>query len=65
MVLYVLQAGWWIDQTGNYSSAFYLSGLCLITSAVFVVLVDYLVQKREAIEMEANPQRSQGTGKFK
>lgn len=30
----------------DYSYAFYLSASCLIVSAVFVVLVDRLVQRR-------------------
>lgn len=32
----------------DYSYAFYLSGSCLVVSAVFVVLVDRFVQKRAA-----------------
>ncbi|GAA6218705.1 monocarboxylate transporter 13-like [Lates japonicus] len=43
-------AGWLVDQTNDYSSAFYLSGLCLVSSAVFVALVDRLVQRRHAVE---------------
>ncbi len=43
-------AGWLVDETNTYSSAFYLSGLCLISSGVFVVLVDRLVQRRKAVE---------------
>lgn len=40
-----------MDYTNNYSVAFYLSGVCLIVSAAFVVLVDRLVHKRrEAAE---------------
>ncbi|KAK7934362.1 hypothetical protein WMY93_005258 [Mugilogobius chulae] len=39
-------AGFWVDETGDYSGAFYLSGLCLISSVFFVILVDYLVQKK-------------------
>uniref|UniRef100_A0A8C6UL69 Major facilitator superfamily (MFS) profile domain-containing protein n=1 Tax=Neogobius melanostomus TaxID=47308 RepID=A0A8C6UL69_9GOBI len=31
-------AGFLVDQTGNYSAAFYLSGLCLISSAAFIIL---------------------------
>ncbi|XP_070689523.1 monocarboxylate transporter 13 [Pempheris klunzingeri] len=42
-------AGWLVDQTNHYSSAFYLSGLCLISSAMFVVLVDRLIQKRKDV----------------
>ncbi|CAN9512900.1 unnamed protein product [Ophioblennius macclurei] len=43
-------AGWLVDLTSDYSSAFYLSGLCLVFSAFFVVLVDRLVQRRRAAE---------------
>ncbi|KAI3372634.1 hypothetical protein L3Q82_023107 [Scortum barcoo] len=43
-------AGWLVDQTNDYSSAFYLSGLCFISSAVFVILVDRLTQGRKAME---------------
>lgn len=39
-----------MDHTGDYSAAFYLSGLCLTSSAAFVVLVDWLVQRRAAEE---------------
>ncbi|KAG7490058.1 hypothetical protein JOB18_026903 [Solea senegalensis] len=45
-------AGWLVDQSHDYSAAFYLSGLCLIASAVFVVLVDLLLQRRRAAERE-------------
>lgn len=47
-------AGWLVDETNDYSSAFYLSGLCLISSAVFVVLVDRLVQKRKGTEADSD-----------
>ncbi|XP_034450657.1 monocarboxylate transporter 13 [Hippoglossus hippoglossus] len=47
-------AGWLVDETNDYSAAFYLSGLCLISSAVFVVLVDLLVQRRKAAEAEVH-----------
>ncbi|XP_023276929.1 monocarboxylate transporter 13-like [Seriola lalandi dorsalis] len=47
-------AGWLVDETNDYSTAFYLSGLCLISSAVFVVLVDRLVQRRKAVEADAH-----------
>lgn len=43
-----------MDWTGNYSAAFYFSGLCLLSSAAFVVLVDCFVQKREANQMEVD-----------
>ncbi|XP_038559863.1 monocarboxylate transporter 13 [Micropterus salmoides] len=47
-------AGWLVDNTNDYSSAFYLSGLCLISSAVFVIQVDRLVQRREDVQAEGN-----------
>uniref|UniRef100_A0A3Q3GL03 Zgc:114041 n=1 Tax=Labrus bergylta TaxID=56723 RepID=A0A3Q3GL03_9LABR len=57
-------AGWLVDQTHDYSTAFYLSGLCLISSAVFVVLVDRLVQRRKVLEAEVdqvtNNEREEG-----
>lgn len=43
-------AGWLVDRMGTYSAAFYLSGFCLISSAVFVVVVDYLVQRKKDAE---------------
>ncbi|XP_029019909.1 monocarboxylate transporter 13 [Betta splendens] len=43
-------AGWLVDETDDYSAAFYLSGLCLISSVLFVVLVDRLLQRRKAKE---------------
>uniref|UniRef100_UPI0037E8C57E monocarboxylate transporter 13 n=1 Tax=Semicossyphus pulcher TaxID=241346 RepID=UPI0037E8C57E len=45
-------AGWLVDETNDYSSAFYLSGLCLISSAVFLVLADRLVERRKVLEVE-------------
>lgn len=42
-------AGWLVDQTDDYSSAFYLSGVCIISSTVFVALVDRLVQRRNSV----------------
>ncbi|XP_029961036.1 monocarboxylate transporter 13-like [Salarias fasciatus] len=45
-------AGWLVDLTSDYSCAFYLSGLCLVLSAFFVVLVDRLVQRRKAAEAQ-------------
>ncbi|XP_014897359.1 monocarboxylate transporter 13 [Poecilia latipinna] len=42
--------GWLVDQTNNFGAAFYLSGFCLVTSAVFVVVVDRLVQRRKSVE---------------
>nr|XP_046241343.1 monocarboxylate transporter 13 [Scatophagus argus]XP_046241344.1 monocarboxylate transporter 13 [Scatophagus argus] len=47
-------AGWLVDYTSDYSAAFYLSGLCLIFSAVFVVLVDHLIQRRKATQSQAH-----------
>ncbi|XP_029294962.1 monocarboxylate transporter 12 [Cottoperca gobio] len=47
-------AGWLVDQTNDYSAAFYLSGVCLITSAVFVVLVDRVIQRRTLVEAEVH-----------
>ncbi|TKS78423.1 Monocarboxylate transporter 12 [Collichthys lucidus] len=61
-------AGWLVDETNDYSTAFYLSGLCLISSAVFVVLVDRFVQKRKAAEAEGhqpNIQEDWEAGKVK
>ncbi|CAG5925034.1 unnamed protein product [Menidia menidia] len=59
--------GWLVDQTNDFSSAFYLSGFCLISSAVFVVLVDCLIQKRKAVENElcqgTFPEDDRETGK--
>ncbi|KAM3867657.1 monocarboxylate transporter 2 [Diretmus argenteus] len=54
-------AGWLVDQTGDYGSAFYMSGLCLVASGVFVVLADRLVGKRkapggDAVEATADPE---------
>lgn len=57
-----------MDETNDYSTAFYLSGLCLISSAVFVVLVDRFVQKRKAAEAEGhqpNIQEDWEAGKVK
>lgn len=45
-------AGWLVDTMEDYSSAFYLSGLCLILSAGFVALVDHLIQRREVRKKE-------------
>lgn len=43
-------AGWLVDQTNDYGAAFYLSGFCLISAAVFVVLVDRLVLRKKSAE---------------
>ncbi|XP_028270961.1 monocarboxylate transporter 13 [Parambassis ranga] len=51
-------AGWLVDQTNDYGAAFYLSGLCLVSSAVFVVLVDCLVQRRKSKAAEAEAHRA-------
>ncbi|KAM9858582.1 monocarboxylate transporter 12 [Aulostomus maculatus] len=56
-------AGWLVDQTKDFSAAFYLSGLCLISSAAFVVLVDLLLRKKKVVEGEAcQPKTSWRTG---
>uniref|UniRef100_A0A8C9YA00 Zgc:114041 n=1 Tax=Sander lucioperca TaxID=283035 RepID=A0A8C9YA00_SANLU len=47
-------AGWLVDQTNDYSAAFYLSGVCFILSTVFVALVDHLVQRRTLMEAEVH-----------
>ena len=67
-VSYSSCAGWLVDETGDYSAAFYLSGLCLISSAVFVVAVDRLVERRKAVEAEGHQainQEDRGVGKVK
>ncbi|XP_041855767.1 monocarboxylate transporter 13 [Melanotaenia boesemani] len=46
--------GWLVDKTNDYSSAFHLSGFCLISSGVFVLLVDRLVQRRKAVDAEVH-----------
>ncbi|XP_016356604.1 monocarboxylate transporter 13 [Sinocyclocheilus anshuiensis] len=40
-------AGWLVDWTHDFSASFYFSGLCLVLSGVFVVLVDRLVKKKK------------------
>ncbi|XP_071339736.1 monocarboxylate transporter 12 isoform X2 [Trachinotus anak] len=45
-------AGWLVDETNDCSAAFYFSGLCLVSSAVFVVLADRLVQRKKAVEAD-------------
>ncbi|TNN44068.1 Monocarboxylate transporter 7 [Liparis tanakae] len=59
-------AGWLVDQTDDYSSAFYLSGVCIISSTVFVTLVDRLVQRRNSVgakvHREVIPDDSEGGG---
>uniref|UniRef100_A0A8C2WBA1 Zgc:114041 n=2 Tax=Cyclopterus lumpus TaxID=8103 RepID=A0A8C2WBA1_CYCLU len=47
-------AGWLVDQTGDYSVAFYLSGVCMIFSMVFVALVDRLVQRRNSVNVQVH-----------
>lgn len=47
-------AGLLVDQTGDYRAAFYFSGVCLMSSAVFVALVDRLVQRRKDAEAEVH-----------
>ncbi|XP_067264049.1 monocarboxylate transporter 13 [Chanodichthys erythropterus] len=40
-------AGWLVDWTHDFSAAFYFSGICLVFSGVFVVLVDRMVEKKK------------------
>ncbi|KAF7660218.1 hypothetical protein LDENG_00286200 [Lucifuga dentata] len=49
-------AGWLVDHMDDYSAAFYLSGLCLVSSAAFVILVDCLVERRKATEEPSDPE---------
>ncbi|XP_028313570.1 monocarboxylate transporter 13 [Gouania willdenowi] len=44
-------AGWLVDETNDYRCAFYLSGICLLCSAVFVIIVDRLIQRRKAADL--------------
>ncbi|KAL6465477.1 hypothetical protein MHYP_G00256100 [Metynnis hypsauchen] len=45
-VLVVLPtAGWLVDWVDDFSAVFYLAGVCMILSAVFVVVVDRIVEK--------------------
>ncbi|KAM8885401.1 monocarboxylate transporter 13 isoform 2-T2 [Spinachia spinachia] len=53
-------AGWLVDRTGDYSAAFYLSGVCLLLSAVFVGLVDRLVQRRKSSEAKVHQEVTSG-----
>lgn len=46
-LLCICVTGWLVDWTHDFSASFYLSGLCLVLSAVFVVLVDRLVEKKK------------------
>uniref|UniRef100_A0A8C7YJT4 Monocarboxylate transporter 13 n=1 Tax=Oryzias sinensis TaxID=183150 RepID=A0A8C7YJT4_9TELE len=55
--------GWLVDHTDDYSSAFYLAGCCLISSAVFVLLVDRLVQRSKAVGEEVNKPEEPETAK--
>lgn len=54
-------AGWLVDETNNYSAAFYLSGLCLVSSAVFVCAVDCLLQRRKVLEAKVHQVTSNGS----
>lgn len=36
-----------MDWTHDFSAAFYFSGICLVLSGVFVVLVDRMVEKKK------------------
>ncbi|XP_068995197.1 monocarboxylate transporter 13 [Embiotoca jacksoni] len=58
-------AGWLVDHTNDYSAAFYLSGLCLVSSAVFVVLVDRLVQRRRGAADADSQQDDRERGQVK
>ncbi|XP_018601997.1 monocarboxylate transporter 13 [Scleropages formosus] len=51
-------AGWLVDRFGDFSSSFYLSGVCFIVSGIFVVLVDLLLQRKKAAgrEQGLNPE---------
>ncbi|XP_019907794.2 monocarboxylate transporter 2 isoform X2 [Esox lucius] len=46
-------AGWLVDLSSGYAACFYLSGLVLILSGVFVVLVDRLVERKIAATSES------------
>ncbi|XP_055056730.2 monocarboxylate transporter 13 isoform X2 [Misgurnus anguillicaudatus] len=46
-------AGWLVDWTNDFSAGFYLSGICLVLSSVFVVFVDRLVQKKKLFVKQA------------
>lgn len=43
-----LCTGWLVDLDKDFGACFYLSGLVLIISGVFVVLVDRLVERKKA-----------------
>ncbi|KAL7836641.1 hypothetical protein AOLI_G00279250 [Acnodon oligacanthus] len=38
-------AGWLVDWADDFSAVFYLAGICIILSAIFVVVVDRMVEK--------------------
>uniref|UniRef100_A0A3B1JCA9 Zgc:114041 n=1 Tax=Astyanax mexicanus TaxID=7994 RepID=A0A3B1JCA9_ASTMX len=40
-------AGWVADRFNDFSAAFYLAGFCIILSAIFVVVVDKLVENKK------------------
>ena len=48
VLILIFCAGWLVDEMKDFSAAFYLSGLCLVLSAVFVALVDYRIQRKGA-----------------
>ncbi|XP_062308032.1 monocarboxylate transporter 13 [Osmerus eperlanus] len=48
-------AGWLVDWTEGFDVSFYLSGISLIVSGVFVALVDHLVRKRDASSDDQEP----------
>uniref|UniRef100_A0A673M7N1 Zgc:114041 n=1 Tax=Sinocyclocheilus rhinocerous TaxID=307959 RepID=A0A673M7N1_9TELE len=46
-------AGWLVDWTHDFSASFYLSGLCLVLSGVFVVLVDRLTTDHPILKADS------------
>ncbi|KAF7687390.1 hypothetical protein HF521_014618 [Silurus meridionalis] len=59
-------SGWLVDWTGEFSTAFYPAGLCFILSAVFVVMVDRLVvRKNNDLVKVADAAADSETGQIK
>ncbi|CDQ64608.1 monocarboxylate transporter 13 isoform X1 [Oncorhynchus mykiss] len=52
-------AGWLVDLDKDFGACFYLSGLVLILSGVFVVLVDRLVERKKASPSETELEATQ------
>lgn len=50
---------WLVDWANDFGAGFYLSGLVLIISGVFVALVDWLVERRKAAPSETDPEVTQ------